>query len=148
MSHILSKHIILSQKITSDYIFDLYSKVNAIDNKSLLLLFKIHKDYFYSDLKKYKNLSLSNVDDLFSIDKEEDIKKLNLTKEKMRLSVDKILLPLLNRNLRDVSNVSDYYTFFDRDSLYIVSSYKNIYSSSSIKEEYALLSLLCFLINS
>ena len=39
--------------------------------------------------------------------------------------------------------------FFDRESLYVVSSYKNIYSVSSIKEEYAfIIFTLSFLLNS
>ena len=148
MSTILSKHIIIDNMITSDYIFELYSKIENTENKTLLLLYKIHKDHFYSDLKKYTNLTLSKVDDLFSIDKEEDIKKINLIKEKMILSVDKILLPMINIELKNVSNIHGYYMFFDRDKLYIVSSYKNIYSVGSVKEEYALLSLLSFILNS
>ena len=113
MPTILSKHIIIDKVITSDYIFKrLYSKIENIENKTLLLLYKIYKDHFYSDLKKYTNLTLTKVDDLFSIDKEEDIKKINLTKEKMILSVDKILLPIINIELKNVSNIYGYYTFF------------------------------------
>jgi len=138
------EYISISNNIDFKYIKDCYSVIEEYDINDCIIIYKMFAKSFEDEIKKYKGKAVKDIKDIYSLDNPDSIIIKNFIKEKLKFSVDSILISLVNYDINSLSDIRipGCFTIIDNGRLIIGSTKYRLFSIDDQSVGYANISML------